>query len=141
MVVIAGALLQAVEKLLTRGIHPTAISESFQRAAVHAVNVSSSSFCFVIDLEFFFVLQILTSISTPVQLDNREQLIKSASTSLNSKVVYQQSSQLGPLAVDAVLKIVEPGNLLHGAKPRYLMRVYSILYKVVRVRWIFLILK
>jgi T-complex protein 1 subunit delta len=43
-------------------------------------------------------------------LDNREQLIKSASTSLNSKVVFQQSSILAPLAVDAVLKVVEPGG-------------------------------
>jgi T-complex protein 1 subunit delta len=91
VVVIAGALLDAAEKLLSRGIHPTAISESFQRAAVYAV-------------------EILTSISTPIQLDNREQLIKSASTSLNSKVVFQQSSILAPLAVDAVLKVVEPGR-------------------------------
>ncbi|KAH0821354.1 hypothetical protein GEV33_001437 [Tenebrio molitor] len=94
VVVIAGALLDAAEKLLSRGIHPTAISESFQRAAVYAVEVT----------------RILTSISTPIQLDNREQLIKSASTSLNSKVVFQQSSILAPLAVDAVLKVVEPGR-------------------------------
>ncbi|KAK9873042.1 hypothetical protein WA026_020778 [Henosepilachna vigintioctopunctata] len=89
VVVIAGALLDAAEKLLDRGIHPTAISESFQRAAAHAV-------------------KILKEISTPVKLDNREQLIKSASTSLNSKVVSQQSSLLAPLAVDAVLKVVDP---------------------------------
>jgi T-complex protein 1 subunit delta len=40
VVVIAGALLDAAEKLLSRGIHPTAISESFQRAAVYAVEVT-----------------------------------------------------------------------------------------------------
>lgn len=39
VVVMAGALLDAAEKLLQRGIHPTAISESFQRAASHAVEV------------------------------------------------------------------------------------------------------
>lgn len=39
VVVIAGALLDAAEKLLGRGIHPTAISESFQRAAQRAVEV------------------------------------------------------------------------------------------------------
>lgn len=54
--------------------------------------------------------QILTDISIPVELDNREQLVQSASTSLNSKVVFQQSSLLAPLAVNAVLKIVDPGN-------------------------------
>lgn len=39
VVVIAGALLNAAEKLLYRGIHPTAISESFQRASADAVEV------------------------------------------------------------------------------------------------------
>lgn len=39
VVVIAGALLNAAEKLLSRGIHPTAISESFQRAAARAIEV------------------------------------------------------------------------------------------------------
>lgn len=91
VVVMAGALLDAAEKLLARGIHPTAISESFQRACGHA-------------------LEILNNISSPIQLDNREQLVKSASTSLNSKVVSQQSSLLAPIAVDAVLKVVEPGH-------------------------------
>lgn len=38
----------------------------------------------------------------------RESLIKSASTSLNSKVVSQQSSLLAPIAVEAVLKVVDP---------------------------------
>lgn len=91
VVVIAGALLDAAEKLLDRGIHPTAISESFQKASAHAV-------------------EILTQISQPIQLENREQLIKSASTSLNSKVVSQQSSLLAPLAVDAVLKVIDPAH-------------------------------
>lgn len=56
------------------------------------------------------LFQILNEISTSVEISNRDLLIKSASTSLNSKVVSQQSSQLGPLAVDAVLRIVEPGK-------------------------------
>lgn len=43
VVVIAGALLDAAEKLLARGIHPTAISESFQRAASRAVEVNAST--------------------------------------------------------------------------------------------------
>src|ERR1700753_734563 len=33
VVVIAGSLLGAAERLLSKGIHPTVISESFQRAA------------------------------------------------------------------------------------------------------------
>lgn len=91
VVVLAGALLEASEKLLHKGIHPTAISESFQRCANKAV-------------------EILTGMSIPIQLNDRETLIKSASTALNSKVVSQQCSLLAPIAVDAVLKVTEPGK-------------------------------
>uniref|UniRef100_U5EX42 T-complex protein 1 subunit delta n=1 Tax=Corethrella appendiculata TaxID=1370023 RepID=U5EX42_9DIPT len=88
VVVVAGALLEAVEKLLQMGIHPTAISDAFQRCSTKAV-------------------EILTEMSQPIELNDRETLIKSASTSLNSKVVSQHSSQLAPIAVDAVLKVAE----------------------------------
>ncbi|KAH8412166.1 hypothetical protein KR009_000254 [Drosophila setifemur] len=91
VVVIAGALLEACEKLLQKGLHPTAISDSFQRCSNKAV-------------------EILTQMATPIQLTDRETLIKSASTSLNSKVVSQQSSLLAPIAVDAVLQVTEPGK-------------------------------
>lgn len=54
VVVIAGALLDAAEKLLARGIHPTAISDSFQRAALRAVEVS------YIKLQLFLYSQLHT---------------------------------------------------------------------------------
>jgi T-complex protein 1 subunit delta len=89
VVVIAGALLEAAEKLLKKGIHPQCITESFLQAAEKAE-------------------EILASVAVPVDLSNREQLIGAASTSLNSKVVAQQSDFLAPLAVDAVLKVIDP---------------------------------
>jgi len=91
VVVIAGALLDASAKLLAKGIHPTIISESFQKAAAKSK-------------------EILTKMSTPVELTDRESLLRSASTSLNSKVVSQHSSLLAPIAVDAVLKVIDPLN-------------------------------
>lgn len=91
VVVVAGALLEAAEKLLNMGLHPTAISDAFQRCSTKAV-------------------EILTEMSKPLDLADQESLIKIASTSLNSKVVSQQSSLLAPIAVDAVLKVTEPGR-------------------------------
>lgn len=67
VVVIAGSLLSACQKLLARGIHPTTISESFQLAADKAVEV-------------------LNGMSIPVTLSDRDSLLKSATTALNSKV-------------------------------------------------------
>jgi T-complex protein 1 subunit delta len=43
----------------------------------------------------------------PVDLNNREQLIQNAITSLSSKVVSQHSDLLAPMAVDAVLRIID----------------------------------
>lgn len=91
VVVIAGSLLDASAKLLLKGIHPTTISESFQSAAAMAVEV-------------------LTDMSHPLDLADRESLLKSATTALNSKVVSQHASQLAPIAVDAVLRVVDPAK-------------------------------
>jgi T-complex protein 1 subunit delta len=71
--VLAGALLGAVQQLLARGVHPTTIAESFLKAATKSE-------------------EILESIATPVKLDDRETLLKNASTSLNSKVIEFSSS-------------------------------------------------
>ena len=89
--VIAGALLGAAEKLLKMGIHPTVISESFLLAA----NKSE---------------EVLRNMSVPVDLNDRESLIKAASTSLNSKVISNNASLLAPLAVDAMLSVIDPST-------------------------------
>uniref|UniRef100_A0AAQ5ZA62 T-complex protein 1 subunit delta n=1 Tax=Amphiprion ocellaris TaxID=80972 RepID=A0AAQ5ZA62_AMPOC len=91
VVVIAGALLDACSKLLQKGIHPTIISESFQKAVDKGVEV-------------------LTAMSRPVQLSDRETLLNSATTSLCSKVVSQYSSLLAPMSVDAVMRVIEPAT-------------------------------
>lgn len=52
--------------------------------------------------------KVLTSIAIPVDLSQREQLIRAAQTSLASKVVSNSSEDLAPLAVDAVLSIIDP---------------------------------
>lgn len=88
VVVIAGSLLGAADRLLAKGIHPTVISESFQRAAAAAVET-------------------LHEMSHPISLSDRTTLIQAASTSLSSKIVSQHSSLLGPIAVDAVLRTID----------------------------------
>merc|ERR1712214_6508 len=54
--------------------------------------------------------EILTAMATPVDLTDRESLLKAANTSLNSKVVSQNSAELSPIAVDAVLKVIDPAR-------------------------------
>eukprot|EP00727_Mastigamoeba_balamuthi_P014027 m51a1_g9247 putative chaperonin containing tcp1 delta subunit (544) ;mRNA; f:7891-9941 len=89
VVVLAGAFLAAIGNLMTKGIHPTLISSSFSKACEKAQEV-------------------LREIAVPVDLADRESLIKNATTSLNSKLVCQYSSLLAPIAVDAVLRVIDP---------------------------------
>merc|ERR1712150_158095 len=91
VVVLCGSMLEASDKLLKKGIHPTSISEAFQKAAAESV-------------------RILENMAIPVDLSDREKLLQSANTSLNSKVVSQHSSELSPIAVDAVLKVIDPAK-------------------------------
>ncbi|OXB80819.1 UNVERIFIED_CONTAM: hypothetical protein H355_003730 [Colinus virginianus] len=74
-----------------KGIHPTIISESFQKALEKGIEV-------------------LTNMAQPVELSDRETLLNSATTSLNSKVVCQYSSLLSPMSVDAVMKVIDPST-------------------------------
>lgn len=87
VVVMTGSLLDAAQKLLQKGIHPTVISDAFQKAAAKCRKLLTEG------------------LAIPVDLTDIESLHRVASTSLNSKVVAQHSSLLAPIAVQAVLKI------------------------------------
>jgi T-complex protein 1 subunit delta len=73
--------------LTALGLHPTIISEAFQRASAAAV-------------------QTLHDMSIPISLTDRPTLNKIAITSLSSKIVSQEP-KLAPMAVDSVLKIID----------------------------------
>jgi len=89
VVVVAGALLSACQVLLEKGIHPTVISEGFQIALDKG-------------------LTYLQDLRTEVDLNDKEALRTCVVTSLASKVVSQNADILAPIAVEAVLKIVDP---------------------------------
>lgn len=89
VVVLAGSILACCENLLSKGIHASVIADAFLHASLEAE-------------------KILEGMATPVDLNDRASLIEAAMTSLASKVVSQDSATLGPLAVDAILRIVDP---------------------------------
>ncbi|KAM0831751.1 hypothetical protein ACQ4PT_065327 [Festuca glaucescens] len=91
VVVLAGSLLRRAQCLIAAGAHPTAVADSLHRLAARAVEV-------------------LQGMAIPVELSDRDSLVKSASTALNSKVVSQYSSLLAPLAVNAALSVVDPAH-------------------------------
>ena len=84
----AGALLKASQELLNKGIHAAAISDGFGVALAKAK-------------------EIIEGMSIPIDLNDRELLIQNCVTCLSSKVVSNNSDVLAPMAVDAVLRIID----------------------------------
>jgi len=87
-VVFAGALLEKAEKLLEKDVHSTVIIDGYQAASEKAI-------------------ELLAKLAKTIKPDDRESLIKIAKTSMQSKLVSENSVPLSKLAVDAILKIVE----------------------------------
>ncbi|KAH8917787.1 T-complex protein 1 [Atractiella rhizophila] len=98
VVVLAGSLLHAAEKLLAKGIHPSLIAEAFTKAGEKCV-------------------EFLEDLKVEVKLSEKDALVKAAATSLNSKVVSQYSNILAPIAVSAVLRLLPSSPLPTSKEP------------------------
>ena len=85
-VVFGGALLAKAEELLKKDVHSSVIIEGYQAAAEKT-------------------LEILDEIAKKIQPDDRESLLKIAKTSMQSKLISEDSDTLSKLVVDSVLKI------------------------------------
>ena len=94
-VVFAGALLEKAEKLLEKDVHSTVIIDGYEAASTKA-------------------LELLVELAKVIKPDDRESLIKIAKTSMQSKLVSEDSVPLSKLVVDAILKIVEIDDDKHS---------------------------
>ena len=94
-VVFAGALLEKAEKLLEKDVHSTVIIDGYQAASEKA-------------------LELLAKLAKTVKPDDRESLIKIAKTSMQSKLISEDSAPLSKLVVDSILKIAEKNGDKHS---------------------------
>lgn len=94
-VIFAGALLEKAEKLLEKDVHSTVIIDGYEAASTKA-------------------LELLGELAKVIKPDDRESLIKIAKTSMQSKLVSEDSVPLSKLVVDAILKIVEIDGEKHS---------------------------
>lgn len=90
VVVLAGALLEQAEALLDKGIHPIRIADGFELAAQYATQHLSN-----ISEEF------------PVNPKDLEPLIRTAMTTLGSKIINKCHRQMAQIAVDAVMAVAD----------------------------------
>ncbi|MEK0320566.1 MAG: thermosome subunit beta [Nitrosopumilus sp.] len=85
-VIFGGALLARAEDLLKKDVHSSIIVEGYQAAAEKT-------------------LEIYSELSKKIQPDDRESLLKIAMTSMQSKLISEDSSILSKIVVDAILDI------------------------------------
>ncbi len=85
-VVFGGALLAKAEDLLKKDVHSSVIVDGYQAAAEKS-------------------LDILSGLAKKIQPDDKEYLIKIAKTSMQSKLISEDSGPLSKIIVDAVMSI------------------------------------
>ena len=90
-VIFAGTLLAKAEELLSKDVHSSVIIDGFQAASEKS-------------------LEILDEIAKKVQDNDKETLLKIAATSMESKLISEDSDILSKIVVDAILKITETKN-------------------------------
>ena len=87
-VVLAGALLEKAEELVTKNVHPTLVVDGFKKASEKAIEV-------------------LRQIATLIDPRDKKYLKKIATTTLASKLVSTNSSELADVVVDSILAVAE----------------------------------
>ncbi|MCE9618107.1 MAG: TCP-1/cpn60 chaperonin family protein [Nitrosarchaeum sp.] len=85
-VVFGGALLARAEDLLKKDVHPSVIIEGYQAAAEKT-------------------LEIYSEMAKKIRPDDRETLLKIATTSMQSKLISEDSDVLSKVVVDAILRV------------------------------------
>merc|ERR1719430_39554 len=90
VVVLCGALMEQAEHLIDKGIHPIRIADGFELAAQCAIkNLEKVADTYTIDI------------------NNTDNLVKTAKTTLGSKIINKCHEQMAQIAVDAVLAVAD----------------------------------
>src|SRR6202162_5683533 len=87
-VILAGALLEKAEELITQDVHPTVVVDGYMKALEKAE-------------------QVLEKIAERIDPTSRADLIKVATTSMQTKLVSDDAPFLAGLVVDAVSQVAE----------------------------------
>ncbi|HYG00476.1 MAG TPA: thermosome subunit beta [Candidatus Saccharimonadales bacterium] len=91
VVVLAGSLIEKAEELIAKNVHPTVIVDGYRKCAVKSI-------------------ELLNNIAIRVTNNEKEQLIKIAKTSMQTKLVSKESNDLANIVVTASQQVAETLN-------------------------------
>ncbi|HEX5185851.1 MAG TPA: thermosome subunit beta [Nitrososphaeraceae archaeon] len=86
VVILAGALIEKAEDLITKDVHPTIIVDGYRKSAQKAI-------------------EILNKIAQKVIGNENNELLKIAKTAMQTKLVSKESDELSKIVVKAVLQV------------------------------------
>src|ERR687895_1047435 len=88
VVILAGALIEKAEDLITKDVHPTIIVDGYRKSATKAIEV-------------------LNSIAQKIDPNDKEQLIRIARTSMQTKLISKEADAVAQIVVNSVLQVSE----------------------------------
>src|SRR6476660_8521773 len=88
VVVLAGALIEKAEELISKDVHPTVIVDGYRKSAIKAI-------------------EILSNLAQKIDGGDKSQLVRIARTSMQTKLVSRESSELAELVVNGALQVSE----------------------------------
>ena len=91
VVVLAGALIDKAEELITKDVHPTIIVDGYRKSAIKSI-------------------EIFNQIAQKIDAGNKSELIKVAKTSMQTKLVSKESNELSEIVVNAALQVSESND-------------------------------
>ncbi len=91
VVVLAGALIEKAEELITKDVHPTIIVDGYRKSAQKSI-------------------EIFNQLAQKIDGGNKSELIRVAKTSMQTKLVSKESNELSEIVVNAALQVSEPND-------------------------------
>ena len=88
VVILAGALIEKAEDLITKDVHPTIIVDGYRKSATKAIEV-------------------LNSISQKIDPNDKDPLIRIARTSMQTKLISREADAVAQIVVNSVLQVSE----------------------------------
>ncbi|MGA9941298.1 MAG: thermosome subunit beta [Nitrososphaeraceae archaeon] len=88
VVVLAGALIEKAEELISKDVHPTIIVDGYRKSAIKAI-------------------EILNNLAQKIDAGDKSQLVRIARTSMQTKFVSKESNELAEIVVNAALQVSE----------------------------------
>jgi thermosome len=94
VVVLAGALIEKAEELITKDVHPTIIVDGYRKSALKSI-------------------ELFNNLARKIDAGDKTELIKVAKTSMQTKLVSKDSSELSEVVVNAALQVSEPNESVY----------------------------